>query len=240
MLVVTLVLKMATMFIHFSCMEKKESKDRKVGLQYMSTQKKEEKRRFSLEGNFMKNSKVNDYLYGTLQSMSQLDVKSNIRYVDNKDYIAKKSEIANHSVNKSGKAISVRTVQNHLNTLISCGFVVKDGERLILPYDEKDLYKLIPVDMLNYILDAHNSDVLKVYLYLLNKSYKPNYQFTKKELMENIGYSTKNNMRDYERINNILHAMRGEDKLITFEERHDSKGLPFMVLKHISHNSPVK
>lgn len=197
-----------------------------------------QQRRFSLEDNYMKNSKINDYLYGTLQSISKYDIKTKVRYVDNKDYVQAKDKIAVMTVNKSGKSVSVRTIENHLKTLISCGFVIKEKERLVLPYDEKDLYKLIPLDMLNYILDAHNNDVLKIYLYLLNKSSKPNYEFTKKELLLSIGYSTSNNQRDYERINNILYSIR--DKIIFYDESYDSKGMPKMLLRKIVNNAPTK
>lgn len=197
-----------------------------------------QQRRFSLEDNYMKNSKVNDYLYGTLQSISKYDIKSKVRYVENKEYIATKEKVSLMTVNKSGKSVSVRTIENHLKTLINCGFVLKEGDRLILPYDEKDLYKLIPLDMLNYILDAHNNDVLKIYLYLLNKSSKINYEFTKKELMASIGYSTSNNQRDYERITNILYAIK--DKIIWFEETYDRKGMPKMILKKVLIEAPTK
>ena len=186
----------------------------------------------------MKNSKVNDYLYGKLQSISQYDTKEGLRYVDMGEYVKLKKEIAEKTVNKSGKSVSVRTVENHLNMLVKCSFVEKRKDRLVLPYDEKDLYKLIPLDMLNYILDAYNNDVLKVYLYLLNKSHKTNYNFTKKELMATIGYSTSNNARDYDRIGNILYAVK--DKIIFFEETKDYKGLPLMVLKKVLVNAPTK
>lgn len=199
---------------------------------------KQQQRRFSLEDNYMKNSKVNDYLYGTLQSISKYDTKAKVRYVDNSDYVAYKSRVAENTVNKSGKSVSVRTIENHLKTLISCGFVVKERDRLVLPYDEKELYKLIPLDMLNYILDAHNNDVLKVYLYLLNKSQtKKNYNFTKKELLKSIGYNT-TNQRDYDRINNILFSIR--DKIVYFNDGHDKKGLPIMTLKSVLVNAPTK
>lgn len=199
---------------------------------------KVQQRRFSLEDSFMKNSKVNDYLYGKLQSISQYDAKNNVRYVALGEYRTLKQEIADKTINKSGKKVQVRTIENHLNTLVNCSFVIKEKDRLILPYDEKDLYKLISLDMLNYILDAYNNDVLKVYLYLLNKSNKPNYNFTKKELMASIGYSTSNNARDYERIGNILFAIK--DKIIFYEEGKDSRGLPLMTLKKVLVNAPTK
>ena len=63
-------------------------------------------------------------------------------------------------------------------------------------------FQLIELDTLRYLVNTSNSEVIKVYAYLLNKSQNfVNYSFTGKELAIAIGYdykqkNTKNKIKD--------------------------------------------
>lgn len=147
-------------------------------------------RRFSLEDNFMKIKTLNDLIYGKLQSLSYLNQEKE-RFVYIKDF--NQSKIAQEL------GIPIRTFKNNFKILQATNFVTKgttiDLEGKLarcyyLPENRNEKYKLIPVITLDYLLTTNTKNVIKIYLYLLDKyDWKTqDYIFTKKELLEAIGY----------------------------------------------------
>ena len=203
---------------------------------------KQEKRRFSLEEDFMKIKTLNDLIYGKLQSLSYIN-KDNERFIYSSDF--KQEKIA-QELN-----IPIATFKRNFKALQVAGFVqkgkVKDlkGKQVscyYLPYNVNEKYKLIPTTTLDYLLQINTQNVIKVYLYLLDKYEWKNknnaqYIFTKAELIEAIGYSTKNNQGSYDLINYILTSLKNNG-LINYEEFYYNNKIPN--IKLINVNTVVK
>lgn len=174
---------------------------------------KEELRYFPLGGRMMKDKKVNDNIYGYLQSISYLN-KDGERFIYKSD--VSPTKIERYFKNCEGMEISLSTIKRNLTLFKSkkVGLLVegktmdnynKEVGVYFLPMIEDEPYKLIPLETLKYLVDTSNGNVIKTYVYLLNKyGWKKDYTFTKKELIEEIGYKTNGNSEPYEMMNNIL------------------------------------
>ena len=168
----------------------------------------EQRRRIPLKEEFMR-KKINDILYGYLQIKSTLNVKTNVRYI-------KKSDVNFAEIERDLKGVyKSRTLANNLKNLIYYGFIGEDtmfdtyGNKIkvyTFPYDVNDIYKLIPLDTLIFLVDTATPSVIATYAYLLNKwEWKHQYIFTEAELIKNcLGIKSATHSRDYERINNVL------------------------------------
>lgn len=176
-------------------------------------------RRIPLENKFMV-KKINDILYGYLQTISYID-KNQVRFVY-------KSEINFSNLERRFNGEFKRlTLTRDFKYLLACGFITegkvinlynKEVDAYILPYDEKSIFKLIPLETLKFLVDTTNSNVIKIYTYLLNKfGYKGSeYHFTDKELIINcLGLKSTTNQRDYDLVNNILNCL-SNNELIKF------------------------
>jgi hypothetical protein len=170
-------------------------------------------RRFSMEDTFMKNKKINDILYGYLQSVSHLD-KNNKRFVyEDKINFCNIEKILDNEMKH-------KTLSRNFKYLIETGFVEKGQTTdlygnlvnvYFLPYTEKSIYQMINCNTLDYLIKGTNANVIKIYAYLLNKynwkaKENKNYVFTKKELLQKVNSST-TNQRDYDKINVILDVL---------------------------------
>lgn len=185
------------------------------------------KRRIPLERKFMC-KKINDILYGYLQSIATFNPNTNTLYVKKDDVsFAELEEVFDGKFKR-------RTLVNHMRNLISYGFVKEDtmmdtyGDEIkvyALPYNKESLYKLIPLDTLKFLVDTVTPSVVATYVYLLNKwEWKgKNYIFTSEELIKNcLGIKSVSNSRDYERINNVLDCLYNNG-LIDFEKFYTTK-----------------
>lgn len=204
-------------------------------------------RRFSMEDKFMKNKKVNDILYGYLQSISHLD-KNDRRFV----YIDEKIKFTNieRELDNGMKRV---TLSRNFKFLEDTGFIEKGHTKDIynkivevyfLPYDEKSLYQMINIETLNYLVKGTNANVIKVYAYLLNKyNWKSKddtkYVFTKKEILKKLGSST-TNQRDYDKVNVIIDVLI-KLKLIEIEKFYCSNknGTPVPKIRLLKVNEKV-
>lgn len=204
-------------------------------------------RRFSMEDKFMKNKKVNDILYGYLQSISHLD-ENDRRFV----YIDEKIRFANieRELDNGMKRV---TLSRNFKFLEDTGFIEKGRTKDIynkivevyfLPYDEKSLYQMINIETLNYLVKGTNANVIKVYAYLLNKyNWKSKddtkYVFTKKEILKKLGSST-TNQRDYDKVNIIIDVLI-KLKLIEIEKFYCSNknGTPMPKIRLLKVNEKV-
>ena len=195
---------------------------------------KEELRYFPLGGRMMKDKKVNDNIYGYLQSISYLN-KDGERFIYKSD--VSPTKIERHFKSCEGMEISLSTVKRNLTLFKSkkVGLLVegktmdnynREVDVYFLPMIEDEPYKLIPLETLKYLVDTSNGNVIKTYVYLLNKyGWKRDYTFTKGELIEGIGYNP--NSRDkegkyvsYEMMDNILLCLVNNG-LLEYEEFYE-------------------
>ena len=60
---------------------------------------------------------------------------------------------------------SPKTYRAHMKYLIDTGYVIEEKDKYILPNIE-DIYLLLPLDTLQFILDVVTESVIKIYIYL--------------------------------------------------------------------------
>lgn len=144
-------------------------------------------RNISLEDNFMSYS-VDDLLYAFMNYHATYDPTTQ------EYYLTERSWNRYRPLLKS--IINPRNARNHLNALITKGIVTYDKERMryIFPHNGFKKYQQVNNSMLYYLIITSNINIIKIYIYLLNKwlwkqQTKEPYYFTLKELREAIGYS---------------------------------------------------
>ena len=177
------------------------------------------RKRFPMTKEFNKKS-TNDWLYGYLQSVSTVDSdKRTIVYKD-KVNLAQLALLA--PKNEKNKPPSRSKMSRDFNKLIALGFIneikvvgVKGNmvDVYELPYDKQELYKLIPLETLSYLLDVCTMNVIKIYIYLLNKyqwklKEDDYYRFSLGEIIrECLGLKSTTHGRDYILVQNCLDAL---------------------------------
>lgn len=194
-----------------------------------------ELRRIPLEGEFMQ-KKINDIVYGYLQTISYKD-KEDKRFVY-KDAINYSELEKKFGYDDNGKPFLSRLkITRAINVLKAYGFVEegkvvdlynKKVPAFFLPYDETNPFQLIPNTTLKFLVDTSNSNVIKIYAYLLNKylwkeKTKEKYIFSNKELILLLGMKSSTNQRDYDMINNILTSLHNNG-LIYYSEYYEKRG----------------
>lgn len=176
-----------------------------------------------LTNEFLKDKNINDLIYSYLQLNSSFDYNTKQRYIEkektksiNKMYkdiqdIRAKNNIGFCSYNKFSKGFKVI-----INSLLINESIINNKQVYIL--NEFTPNKIIPYETINFLTSVCNDNVIKVYVYLLNKFdysnnvLKRNYMFTMGELAESIGYSKTNTVY----IKNILQALK-DFKLIDYK-----------------------
>lgn len=148
-------------------------------------------RNISLENNFM-NYSVDDLLYAFMSYHTTYDPQTEEYYLTERNWVKYRPLLKS--------VITTRNCRNHLNSLIAKGIVIHDEEhmRYIFPHNGFKKYQPVNNAMLYYLIITSNMNVIKVYIYLLNKWLWKNknnepYYFTLKELREALGYSGSNN-----------------------------------------------
>lgn len=117
---------------------------------------------------------------------------------------------------------SPKTLRAHLKELIDKGYVVEEEKRYMLPNME-DIYMLLPLDTLQFILDTITEPVIKVYIYLGQRyKYKPDYVFTQEEIAQHLGLKLEGNASARRLIRNAMIALQNHG-LISFEQFFDGK-----------------
>ena len=202
-----------------------------------------EMRKLSLRADLLGDKKVDYNLYGHLQAMSYL--KDGKRFVYASDATPKKLEekltpagatkpIISNSTIKRGLALFQKPEIN----LITAGTVEDLHGKTVKCYwlnEDENYFQLINLETLRFLCDVANSDVIKTYAYLLNKSfYFEGYTFTKKELLDAIGYSSKD--KGQQLMDDILLAL-SKFGLIKFEScyerNYDGNPVPKMRLLEV-------
>ena len=156
-----------------------------------------EMRKLSLRADLLGDKKVDYNLYGHLQAMSYL--KDGKRFVYAVD--ATPSKLLDMTPTEDGKKItSLATIKRVMKFFKDSGLITegkvedlagKEVKCFWLNEDE-NYFQFIQLDTLRFLCNTTNSNVIKTYAYLLNKSfYFEGYTFTKKELLDAIGYSSK-------------------------------------------------
>lgn len=188
-------------------------------------------RRFSLEEDFM-NYQTDDLLYGFMRCLSTAHpVTEKGAKTPYEEYLTKKEFLTNKKVIANILECSTKTIDRHLEKLISANLVVEDTleiekadksgkittynyEIYTFPYDYDSRYEIIPQKMVRYLIDTRNSHAIRIYIYLLNK-YKwklqeqEQYKFTIRELKTVLGYSESTKTIDTT-IRNILESFARE------------------------------
>lgn len=159
----------------------------------------EEKRKISLEDNFME-WRANDLLYGELLYMATIAPDKTL-YVPKDMFIYAKEDIM-----ELCEYNSVKSLYNNLNRLIEKN-LVKEGiveynktaakPSYIFVYEEGNRYQMIQREMVYYLISTRNKNCLRIYTYLLNKFLWKrklgidHYDFTLTELREVLHYESK-------------------------------------------------
>lgn len=185
-------------------------------------------RRFSLDEDFMKYD-TDDLVYGFMRSISTAtpELDGSGKY---KEYLTKKRFQEEKKVIAGICGTTAKTISNRLNKLIERG-LVEEGTIIVdkqeksyeyecyyFPYDYYGIYKIIEQEMVAYLVNTRNSQAIRIYLYLLNRSaVKEDYVFTIKEIKLALGYSESTKSAD-KVISDVLESFQREG-LIKYENK---------------------
>ncbi|MFC3904855.1 hypothetical protein [Clostridium disporicum] len=192
----------------------------------------ENKRRIPTGGTVMEDKKFNDILYAYLQSISYRDPNKEDRYVWKND--CKREDLA------KALKMNLSTLKRKFNHLVSNGYIVEKEDTFELPKVSQWNF-FIPVETLKFLIDTTNEDIITVYAYLgqLKNQMKDKAYYTESKLLILLGYKTKlrtkdengnqmyrasTNSRDWERINNIIKALKLFGLLTTVEKKEIYNG----------------
>ena len=106
---------------------------------------------------------------------------------------------------------TTKTFRNHLDYLITRGYIIEEDKRYVLP-EMEDIYFKIPLKTLQYLNNNCREHVIKIYVYLGQRfkwamSRGVSYDFTSEELGDHIGIKVKNNSKGYQLVNNALELL---------------------------------
>ena len=119
-------------------------------------------RNISLEDNFM-NYSVDDLLYAFMSYHATYDPHTCEYYLTERNWVKYRPLLKS--------IITTRNCRNHLNSLIAKGIVIHDEThmRYIFPHNGFKKYQPVNNAMLYYLIITSNINVIKIYIYLLNK-----------------------------------------------------------------------
>ncbi|WP_440250818.1 hypothetical protein [Clostridium sp.] len=192
----------------------------------------ENKRRIPTGSTVMEDKKFNDILYAYLQSISYRDPNKEDRYVWKND--CKREDLA------KALKMNLSTLKRKFNHLVYNGYIVEKEDTFELPKVSQWNF-FIPVETLKFLVDTTNEDIITTYAYLgqLKNQMKDKAYFTESKLLILLGYKTKlrtkdengnpmyrasTNSRDWERINNIIKALKLFGLLTTVEKKEVYNG----------------
>lgn len=188
------------------------------------------KKRIPVDGElYSRNGKTvaNDGLYAYYQSISTTDGKRTFIY---KSLIPSYEVIANEigKLLNNRKKVSKSKISRDHKLLLNLGLIKEDviedlnGDKIkvILLPQMDEIYQLIPLDTLKYLVNISSNDTIRIYTHLLNKSKAiKNYTFTIKSLLEMLGYKSLRHKNDYDRIKSILNNLHNNE-LITIKKTY--------------------
>lgn len=173
----------------------------------------ENSRQMPKDKKILANKGFYDLVYGYLQSISQWDGNPlEPRYILKKDL--KFTELA------KALGVSRQTVSTYFHKMVVNDVKYGNKGYPALIKESNDRYELIPLDKtlamlvpkrtLIILVSALNEKAISIYVYLLNRylaSGEQKFQFTKEELREVVGISTKSHSNGY-LINGILFVLK--------------------------------
>lgn len=170
---------------------------------------------------FLRDKTIDAELYAYLQSMS---------YPSDGGTCVRKKDLPSQGVICEKIGIkSPKTYRSHLRNLISKSYVIETETEYILPNME-DIYLLLPLDTLQFILDTITEPVIKIYVYLGQRyKYKPGYVFTQEEIALHLGLNLDGNLAARREIKNGLVALQNHG-LIGYEQFYDGKSPRYRLL----------
>lgn len=197
--------------------------------------RKNEVRTFPTNEDFMADKKKSDLLYGFYLDHSYI-TEDKRRYCWKMKVTPK--EILQYFRDKD-EVFSERKIRDTVKLFIGAGLLVegiRDGKKIYYITDlEPGEYVFIKVPTLRYLVDTATQNVIKVYAYLKKRweqhidfNFKDNYCFSKKELLEVIGYSVANAGKEGKIISHILDCLVNNE-LIQYR-KITKQGVPYLEL----------
>ncbi len=176
---------------------------------------------------FLNDKKINGELYAILQSVSSykiIDKNKNLF----ETFVNKKNMPTQAEMCKKLGIKSPKTLRKQLEYMKEQSYIIP-GEKDIAYYlpEIEDVYSLLPLETVNYLVDSCKPHVIKLYIYLGQrymlglKLGKP-YEFTLKQLGDHLGLSLQNHSKNYEVINNALWLLQNSG-LIDYYEYFDGQ-----------------
>lgn len=179
---------------------------------------------------FLNDKKIDGELYAYLQSISVHDG------VDT--YVVKEKMPTQDEICKVIGVKSRTTYRTHLRYLIDQGLIIDYDGKYLLPLQE-NIYFLIPLTTLQFLIDNCKEHVIKIYIYL-GQRWKwarirgEAYNFTYKEIAKHIGILGKHEDIANRQIKNALILLK-DTGLINYEEIYINK-TPYKKLINFSFN----
>lgn len=181
----------------------------------MSEQTKPNRRRFSLEDDFM-NYSTDDLLFGAMYHLSTYHPE------EKKLYLSKKSLTKNKKIIYELCNLDAQKMRRHLAKLIEKKLIAETemyvGNEKVpvytFPFDYNGNYQLVDNEMLWYLASTRNNQCIRVYVsllryYLWKQKTNELYTFTNTDLLQSIGYSADNKLAS-SMITNILESFQRE------------------------------
>ena len=121
---------------------------------------------------------------------------------------------------------SPKTLKGHIQSLIDYGFL-EDRDKYYVLGDRENMFLLLPLSTVQFLIDTLTENVIKVYIYL-GQRYKYAlsqgilYSFTLKELGAHTGINIEGNSRGYTVLNNALTCLQNNG-LINYVDYFDDR-----------------
>ena len=174
---------------------------------------------------FLGDKKMNDIIYGFLQTNSYLDNRK--RYCWKNEVTAGKI-IEYFKEQETESPVCERTIRNLLKLFIKINLLEEgelEGKKVYFLPDSSKPFVQIKTETLRFLVNTANTNVIKVYAYLKNKwenhvkyKFKDNYRFSEAELLAAIGYTTINNKNNYLMIKDILQCLQNNELIKIHKE----------------------
>lgn len=179
---------------------------------------------------FLNDKKVDGELYALLQSLS--------KHEGYETYVLKKDLPKQAIICETIGVKSPKTLRVHLKYLIDQKLVEEQDDRYVLPLQE-NIYFLIPLKTLQFLMDNCREHVIKTYIYLGQrwkwaKARDEAYNFTYKEIAEHIGILGKHEDVANRQIKNALILLK-DTGLVDYEEVYINK-IPYKKLINFTFN----
>lgn len=191
---------------------------------------KNEVRQFPTKESFLGEKKMDDRVYGYMQSNSYL-TEEKVRYCWKTEMSPAKilQGLGKNRVNEDADAEEQeskntlpceKNIRDMIKILKTTNFIDDGtiGKRKIYIINEIEIgnYVFIKTKTLKYLVDSANQNVIKVYAYLKYKweihkkgRFSEQYKFTSTELLNMLGYAA-SHKREYDMIDNILNSLINE------------------------------